>query len=119
MLINWPPEVPVLGPFTITVASAVVFGNSRVEVVLSNTITGKVPLHRPGGPAQDAYAYGFEDQRVNGVRIVGHNCGTPGYEGQLDICPDTGAVVVILANQDRVLAPAIQRAEAVLTGSAA
>ncbi|WP_370374331.1 serine hydrolase domain-containing protein [Catenulispora sp. GP43] len=78
--------------------------------------TGKVPLHRPGGPAQDAYAYGFEDERINGVRVIGHNGGTPGYEGQLDIYPDTGATVVILTNQDRVLVPAIQRSETMLTG---
>ncbi|MEY9863431.1 CubicO group peptidase (beta-lactamase class C family) [Catenulispora sp. GAS73] len=80
--------------------------------------TGKVTVHRPGGPAQDSYAYGFEDARINGVRFIGHNGGTPGYEGQLDIYPDTGTTVAIMCNQDRVLVPAIQRTEAMLTGSA-
>ena len=46
-----------------------------------------------GSPAQDSYAYGFEDQRRNG-----------------------GVTVVILTNQDRCLVPAIQRTEALLTG---
>jgi CubicO group peptidase (beta-lactamase class C family) len=83
--------------------------------------TGKVPVHRPGGPggpatAQDSYAYGFEDQHLNGARVIGHNGGTPGYEGQLDIYPDTGTTVAILCNQDRALVPAIQRTEAMLTG---
>lgn len=80
--------------------------------------TGKVTVHRPGGPAQDSYAYGFEDERINGVRVIGHNGGTPGYEGQLDIYPDTGTTVVIMCNQDRALVPAIQQTEAMLTGSA-
>ncbi|WP_370348885.1 serine hydrolase domain-containing protein [Catenulispora sp. EB89] len=80
--------------------------------------TGKVTVHRPGGPAQDSYAYGFEDVRINGVRVIGHNGGTPGYEGQLDIYPDTGTAVAIMCNQDRALVPAIQRTEAMLTGSA-
>uniref|UniRef100_UPI001E65B815 serine hydrolase domain-containing protein n=1 Tax=Catenulispora rubra TaxID=280293 RepID=UPI001E65B815 len=79
--------------------------------------TGKVTVHRPGGPAQDSYAYGFEDARVSGVRVIGHNGGTPGYEGQLDIYPDTGTTVAIMCNQDRSLVPAIQRTEAMLTGS--
>jgi CubicO group peptidase (beta-lactamase class C family) len=78
--------------------------------------TGKVTIHRPGGPAQDEYAYGFEDQRINGIRVIGHNGGTPGYEGQLDIYPDSGTTVVVLTNQDRTLVPVIQRTEAMLTG---
>ena len=44
--------------------------------------------------------YGFADMRINGVRIVGHDGGTPGYEGQLDIYPDRSYVVVILTNQN-------------------
>jgi hypothetical protein len=69
----------------------------------------------PGGPPVDKYAYGFADQRIDGVRIVGHNGGTPGYEGQLDIYPDLGCVVVILANQDQALVPAIQHSEDLVT----
>lgn len=92
-------------------------GHRLLDPAMTATMTtGKVPIHRPGGPAQDAYAYGFEDQRLNGTRIIGHNGGTPGYEGQLDVYPDTGTTVVILANQDRVLVPVIQRTEAMLTG---
>ena len=46
--------------------------------------------------------------------FVGHNGGTPGYSGQLDIYPESDYVVVILTNQDQVLVPAIQRSEAIL-----
>ena len=60
------------------------------------SIGSEVPRSRAAGsgsPAQDSYAYGFEDQRRNG-----------------------GVTVVILTNQDRCLVPAIQRTEALLTG---
>jgi hypothetical protein len=73
-----------------------------------------VATNRPG-LAKDSYAYGFADSSINGVRIVGHNGGSPGYEGQLDIYLDRGDVVVMLTNQDQVLTPAIQRSQAILT----
>ena len=36
-------------------------------------------------PPPDKYSDGFSDQKFTGLRIVGHNGDTPGYEGQLDI----------------------------------
>jgi CubicO group peptidase (beta-lactamase class C family) len=67
----------------------------------------------PGEPPK--YAYCFVDRRRNGVRIVGHNGGTPGYEAELDIYPETGHAVVVLANQDHARTPAMQRSEEILT----
>jgi CubicO group peptidase (beta-lactamase class C family) len=91
-------------------------GHVLLDPAMTDTVTtGKVRIRRPGGPADDWYAYGFEEQLINGVRIVGHNGGTPGYEGQLDIYPELGYVVVILTNQDQVMVPAIQRSESMLT----
>lgn len=52
------------------------------------------------------YAYGFEDQSMNGKRIVGHGGGFPGINGQLDIYLDGGATVAVLSNYDP---PAAQR----------
>jgi CubicO group peptidase (beta-lactamase class C family) len=85
-------------------------GSGMTDTVLA----GKVATNRPG-PGEDKYAYGFSDQRINGVRIVGHNGGSPGYEGQLDVYPDRGDTVVILTNQDQVLTPVLQRSQAILT----
>jgi CubicO group peptidase (beta-lactamase class C family) len=83
---------------------------------LTDTVlTGKVEVSRPGGPPIDKYAYGFADQRLNGVRFVGHNGGTPGYEAQLDVYPDRAYVVVILTNEDQVLVPALRRSEELVT----
>jgi len=80
-------------------------------------LTPRVNAPQPGGPAVDEFSYGFAYQRINGVTVVGHNGGTPGYAGQLDIYPATGYVAVVLTNQDNAMVPAIQRTEAILTSS--
>jgi CubicO group peptidase (beta-lactamase class C family) len=92
------------------------------HTLLSAAMTATILVPRvnspqPGGPLVDKYTYGFAYQQVNGVTFVGHNGGTPGYTGQIDIYPGTGYVVVILTNQDDTLVPAIQRSESILTGS--
>ena len=46
------------------------------------------------------YAYGFSDHTVNGLRCFGHGGGAPGMNGDLEICPDAGYVVAVLANMD-------------------
>jgi CubicO group peptidase (beta-lactamase class C family) len=78
-------------------------------------VTGRVATGRPG-PGEDRYGYGFGDQRLNGVRIVGHNGGNPGYEGELDIYLGKGYSVVILMNQDGLLQPALRRSQDLLSG---
>jgi CubicO group peptidase (beta-lactamase class C family) len=84
-------------------------GPDMTETVLA----GKVDTDRPGSE-RDQYAYGFNDRQVNGVRVVGHNGGSPGYEAQLDIYPDLGYAAVILANQGEAAAPAMRRLEDLL-----
>jgi CubicO group peptidase (beta-lactamase class C family) len=93
-----------------------VTGHRLLSPALTETIlAGKVYSQRPGGPPEDRYAYGFDDQKINGVRIVGHNGGTPGFEAQLDIYPDKGYTVIVLTNQDGVMVPAVRRSEEILT----
>jgi hypothetical protein len=46
------------------------------------------------------YAYGFEDRIENLTRCFGHGGAAPGMNGDLRICPDSGYVVVVLANLD-------------------
>lgn len=46
------------------------------------------------------YAYGFEDERKDGVGAVGHGGGAPGMNGDLRIYPSSGYVVAVLANLD-------------------
>jgi CubicO group peptidase (beta-lactamase class C family) len=79
----------------------------------------RVDSPQPGGPPVDEYSYGFAYQRIDGVTFVGHNGGTPGYEGQLDIYPRSGDVAVVLTNQDDTMIAAIQRSEQMLTATQA
>jgi CubicO group peptidase (beta-lactamase class C family) len=56
-------------------------------------ITGKVDVS-----LNVRYAYGFEDSRKDGVRVVGHSGGAPGMSGDLRIYPSSGYVVAALSN---------------------
>jgi CubicO group peptidase (beta-lactamase class C family) len=55
------------------------------------------------------YAYGFEDERKDGVGAVGHGGGAPGMNGDLRIYPRSGYVIAVLSNLDP---PAAQRVSA-------
>ncbi len=57
--------------------------------------TGKVSM---GGPMK--YAYGFGERIADGVRSYGHNGGALGMNGELEIYPQKGYVVAVLANLD-------------------
>lgn len=57
--------------------------------------TGKVDT--PGG---GKYAYGFSDRTVAGMRSFGHGGGAPGMNGDLQIYPQSGYVIAVLANMD-------------------
>jgi D-alanyl-D-alanine carboxypeptidase len=52
------------------------------------------------GSKSPTYAYGFGNLDENGTRCFGHNGGAPGMNGDLYVCPASGYVVVVLANQD-------------------
>jgi CubicO group peptidase (beta-lactamase class C family) len=58
-------------------------------------ITGKVDVSDGS-----KYAYGFQDDRANGERAVGHGGGAPGMNGELRIHPGSGYVVAVLSNLD-------------------
>ncbi len=87
-----------------------------LSAAMTRTILApRVDSPQPGGPPVDKYTYGFSYQQLGGVTFVGHNGGTPGYEGQIDIYPHTGDVVVVLTNQDQTMVPAIQQSETLIT----
>jgi CubicO group peptidase (beta-lactamase class C family) len=60
-------------------------------------------------------AYGFTDGTINGVRIVGHGAGAVGVGAAVDIYPDLGYVVVVLANYDGAIDPVRARIQELLT----
>jgi len=57
--------------------------------------TGKVDT---GGGGK--YGYGFGDRSFGGMHCFGHGGGAPGMNGDLEICPEAGYVVAVLANLD-------------------
>ena len=69
-------------------------------------LTGKVATMRPG----TQYAYGFEDSRTpDGMHVIGHGGGAPGQNAVLSMFPDSGHVVIALANLDPPAADDIER----------
>ena len=78
-------------------ASALV-ANRLLNAELTTTMTtGKVDTPRRGL----RYAFGFEDETTpRGTRRIGHGGGAPGMNGVLWIYPESGVVIVVLANMD-------------------
>ena len=83
-----------------TVEDLLKFANALQQNKLLNAhytellTTGKIDTPR------GKYAYGFQDQMINGTRCFGHGGGAPGMNGDLAICPGPGYVVAVLANMD-------------------
>ncbi len=87
-----------------------------------DTITkGRVNLPMPPMPANAKplppikYGFGFGELYKNEVRIIGHNGGAPGVDAQMDIYPDLGYTVIVLANYDRCVMPIMNFIEEVIT----
>jgi D-alanyl-D-alanine carboxypeptidase len=66
--------------------------------------TGKVET---GGTGGGKYAYGFEDSKEGGTRVIGHSGGAPGMSGDLRILPESGYVIAVVANLDAMSGPQI------------
>jgi CubicO group peptidase (beta-lactamase class C family) len=59
------------------------------------------------GPDGKLIPYEFQTKDGEGRRVLGHNGGAPGMNGELRIYPDTGYAVVVLANRDPPAAQAM------------
>lgn len=87
-----------------TVGDLVRFGKALLEHKLldaehtSLLTTGKIDL------GSVKYAYGFEEESVNGLRIIGHSGGAPGMNGDIAIDPQSGYVIAALSNFDPLAA---------------
>ena len=56
----------------------------------------KVPTDDP----ETSYAYGLENEMVNGTRVVGHAGGGPNVSDQFDMYPEQRYIMVVLSTQD-------------------
>jgi CubicO group peptidase (beta-lactamase class C family) len=84
-----------------TVEDLLRFANALTEHKLLNEHYTELLTTAKPETGDSHYAYGFQDNVVGGVRSFGHSGGAPGMNGDLQIFPNTGYVVVALANMDR------------------
>lgn len=88
---------------------------------LDTITTGKITMPSPAMPPnakplpERKYGFGFGEIYKNNIRIIGHNGGAPGIEGQLDIYPDLEYTVIVLSNYDRAIGPIISFIEEIIT----
>jgi hypothetical protein len=94
----------------------------KVDIPVATPGPGATPARGPG-PAPGSpprtpprYGYGFLVEERNGTRSFGHNGGTPGYEAELAIFPDSGRAAVVLTNQDAALPPVMRSIKDLLSG---
>ena len=61
---------------------------------------GDIVLEAPGGLIDGRYGFGFIEEYTGAVRHFGHGGGLPGANSYVEILPDQGYTVVVLANED-------------------
>jgi CubicO group peptidase (beta-lactamase class C family) len=62
--------------------------------------TNLVTTTKPGTPAGRGYGYGFGVSKEEGIRSFGDGGGAPGINSDLKIFPESGYVIVVMANLD-------------------
>jgi CubicO group peptidase (beta-lactamase class C family) len=72
----------------------------RSHKLLNTEMTNTVTTGKMMTSPDTSYAYGFEESKVNGKRVVGHSGGAPGMNGTLNMYWDSGYTVIVLANLD-------------------
>ncbi|TAE28579.1 MAG: class A beta-lactamase-related serine hydrolase [Candidatus Kapaibacterium sp.] len=94
-------------------SQALLAGKLLSQKNMKTVTTGKVKMPLPPMPPgvkplpEIQYGYGFGEFYKNNTRIIGHNGGAPGVGAQIDIYPDAGYTVVVLANYERSVTPII------------
>ena len=69
--------------------------------LLSAHYTNLLTTGQVATPRGDKYAFGFmDDEAGTSLRHFGHGGGAPGMNGELQIFPQTGYVIVVLSNLD-------------------
>ncbi len=84
-----------------TVGDLLRFANALAgKKLLDESYTRLLMTGRVDMPFNGRYAYGFKDQTMNGSHCFGHDGGSPGMNGELEICQDSTYTVAVLANMD-------------------
>lgn len=84
-----------------TVGDLLRFANAlTANKLLNESYTRLLMAGRVDMPFGGRYAYGFKEQIMNGSHCSGHNGGSPGMNGELEICQDSTYTIAVLANMD-------------------
>jgi CubicO group peptidase (beta-lactamase class C family) len=88
-----------------------------METITKGKVKMPLPPMPPGAKPlpEMKYGYGFGEFYKNNTRIIGHNGGAPGVEGQVDMYPDLGYTVIALSNYDRATRPIIRLTQDIIT----
>ena len=106
-----------LHKFSQALLSGKLLSKKSVETMTKGKVKMLLPPMPPNAKPlpEIQYGYGFGEFYKNNTRIIGHNGGAPGVEGQIDMYPDLGYTVIALSNYDRATRPIIQRIEEMIT----
>ena len=80
--------------------------------LLDATHTRMLFTPKPNSPS---YGYGFQVEETNGEPVIGHGGGFPGIHSKLDIYPDAGLTVAVLANSDRSAGPVVNKVRSLIS----
>jgi CubicO group peptidase (beta-lactamase class C family) len=85
-----------------TVGDLLRFANAlKSDKLLNAENRGLLTAGKVDTPRGEKYAFGFMDHQAEGeARHFGHGGGAPGMNGDLQIYPQTGYVIAVLANMD-------------------
>ena len=100
---------PAGGGFS-TVGDLVAFGDALLRDKLVAPAQVITLTTSRGGP-ESRYAYGFELDTFRGQHVVGHGGGFDGISAGLELLPDTGLAIAVLANIDNAGGRINDRAE--------
>ena len=80
------------------------------EILTAGKVEASGPIRK--------YAYGFGDNLIDGMRIVGHNGGGPGIGANFDIFPEHGYTAVILSNYSApTVMPVVNKVRELIKGA--
>lgn len=91
-----------LHKFSQALLSGKLLSIKNVEIITKGRVRITLPPNATQTP-DVKYGFGFGEFYRNNIRVIGHNGGAPGVEGQVDVYPDTGYTVIVLSNFDRTV----------------
>ncbi len=81
-------------------AGALLAGKIVSPSTLGRMTHGEIELEAPGGLIDGRYGLGFIEEITGALRHFGHGGGLAGANSYVEILPEQGYTIVVLANED-------------------